>query len=304
MTGKAASYEGCVACGWTHGKQSRCCYSSHVKLFYAAHDRGVWAIGTDLILKERPDEGSKNEAKTLELLTSHPNIPAPELVRDWVDRNSRYFVLQKRMDGDTLEEAWPTLSHEQKVVIADEVADIRKHLQSITSSSIQGVDRSACSPALLFFDSEPRGPFHSDSELWDAISLTLHNPPQRSFPHKAMDNLKKRFPKCAPYVLTHCDLNIENIIVKDGRLVGILDWEHAAYYPIWYEYISATWGFGKEDVEWRRLLRQGLDTHEDAKSFWWICFICEIIQTWMKEVKKSWNDCLRSNDEYRFRYGF
>lgn len=57
-------------------------------------------------------------------------------------------------------------------------------------------------------------------------------------------------------------------MVKDGQLVGILDWEYAAYYPIWYEYVSATWGFTEADAEWRRLLRQRLDTHEDAKSFW------------------------------------
>lgn len=57
-------------------------------------------------------------------------------------------------------------------------------------------------------------------------------------------------------------------MVKDGQLVGILDWEYAAYYPIWYEYVSATWGFTEADAEWRRLLRQRLDTYEDAKSFW------------------------------------
>jgi aminoglycoside phosphotransferase (APT) family kinase protein len=267
MAGKALD-EGCVACGWTHNKQSRCCYSSHVKLIYGAHDRGVWSIGTDLILKERPDDGPKDEAKTLKLLASYTNIPAPELVCDWVDRNRRYFVLQKRMDGETLEDVWPILSHNQRVAIADQVAGICKHLHSITSSRIQSVDQTACSPALLFFDFEPRGPFHSDLELWDAISLTLHNPPERSFPQQALDNLKKRFPKCAPYVLTHCDLNIGNIMVKDGQLVGILDWEYAAYYPIWYEYVSATWGFTEADAEWRRLLRQRLDTHEDAKNFW------------------------------------
>lgn len=44
-------------------------------------------------------------------------------------------------------------------------------------------------------------------------------------------------------------------MVKDGELVGILNWEYAAYYPIWYEYVSASWGFTEMDVEWKRLLR-------------------------------------------------
>jgi hypothetical protein len=54
-------------------------------------------------------------------------------------------------------------------------------------------------PGLLFLDMEPRGPFHSDLELWNALSLTLHDPPRKIFPQQALENLKKRLPKCEPY---------------------------------------------------------------------------------------------------------
>ena len=57
-------------------------------------------------------------------------------------------------------------------------------------------------------------------------------------------------------------------MVKDGELTGILDWEYAAYFPIWYEYVSASWVFTEMDAEWKRLLQQHLDVHEDAKDFW------------------------------------
>ena len=120
--------------------------------------------------------------------------------------------------------------------------------------------------------SEPHGPFHSDRELWDALSRTLHDPPRRTFPQRALENLQKRMPKCEPYVLTHCDLNLGNIIIKDGRLAGMLDWEFAAYYPVWYEYVSASWGWTEEDAEWKRLLQERLNVHddgyEDEKGFW------------------------------------
>jgi aminoglycoside phosphotransferase (APT) family kinase protein len=87
-----------------------------------------------------------------------------------------------------------------------------------------------------------------------------------------LEYLKKRLPKCAPYVLTHCDLNLGNVIVKDGQFVGLLDWELAAYYPIWYEYVSASWGWTEEDAEWKKLLLERFDAHGDghgdAKDFW------------------------------------
>ncbi|KAE8404639.1 phosphotransferase enzyme family-domain-containing protein [Aspergillus pseudonomiae] len=213
--------KGCVACGWTLEQQEQCCYSSHVKLFYGASRRGVWSIGSDIILKERPDEGPKK---------------------------------RKRIKGKTLEQAWPTLSESQKTAIADQVVQVRKKLRSLTSESIQTVDHGPCEPALLFPDRAPHGRFHSDLELWNAITIMLRHPP------------------CEPYVLTHCDLNLGNLIVRDGALVGILDWEFAAYYPVWYEYVSASWGWTEDDAEWKRLLQQRMeahgDGHRDAKDFW------------------------------------
>lgn len=201
----------------------------------------MWSIGSDVSLKERPDEGPKLEVQTLNHLAAYANIPAPKVLRDWVDGDGRYFVLQERMQGQTLEQAWPSLSEPQRTAIADQVVEVRKRLRSLMSTSIQSVDQRPCYPALLFSDREPHGPFHSDLELWDALSLTLHGPPKRSFPQRALENLKKCLPPCEPYVLTHCDLNLGNIMVKDGALVGILDWEFAAYYRIWYEYVSASW---------------------------------------------------------------
>ncbi|KAE8345925.1 hypothetical protein BDV24DRAFT_148025 [Aspergillus arachidicola] len=221
--------DGCIACGWTSKQQRQCCYSSHVKLIYGAHNRGVWSIGSDLILKERPDEGPKLEVKALSQLLANKDIPVPKVLRDWVDDNHRYFILEERVDGQTLEETWPSLSTSQKALITDQVAEVRNQLKNITSPSIQS-------------------------------------------------NLKMRFPSCEPYVLTHCDLNVGSIMVKDGKLVGSLDWEYAAYYPIWYEYVSASSGLTEMDAEWKTHLRERLDAYGDAygdaKEFW--TYLCHL----------------------------
>jgi len=214
-----------------------------------------------------PNEGpkAKIEVKTLNYLVS-TDIPIPKVIRDWVDRDGRYFVLNERIHGQTLEEAWPLLSDTQKIAIADQVVQVRKQLRSITSTSIQCIDQSPCYPGLLFFDLEPHGPFHSDKELWDALSVNLGH-----LPSQVLENLEKRMPNCEPYVLTHCDLDLDNIMVRDGKVVGILDWEYAAYFPIWYEYVSASFGFTVMDVEWKKLLQERLGVHneayKDAKAF-------------------------------------
>jgi hypothetical protein len=78
----------------------------------------------------------------------------------------------------------------RKTAIAAQVVEVCQRLQSLTSEAIQSVDRSPCYPRLLFSDREPHGPFHSDLELWDAISLTLHNTATKHFPQQALENLR------------------------------------------------------------------------------------------------------------------
>src|SRR5204863_8894243 len=79
-----------------------------------------------------------------------------------------------------------------------------------------------------------------------ALDDTLNKLPER-----ARVRFRDRLPASAPYTLTHGDLASCNIIVKDGQLAGILDWETAGYFPVWWEYAAAGIGLGTEDGEWR-----------------------------------------------------
>ncbi|GAB1208491.1 hypothetical protein APSETT445_007242 [Aspergillus pseudonomiae] len=237
------------------------------KLDAEQREHPIYKCHVVIILKYRPDEGpkAKIEAKTLDFLAksttgTNIEIPAPRHIRDWVDRDGRYFALTERIQGQTLEQAWPTLSESQRISIADQVVQVRKQLRSnFTSTTMQSVDQGPCYPGLLFLDMEPYGPFHSDLDLWDALTMAYNNLPKDVF-----ENLKRRFPNSEPVVLTHCDLNLGDIMVRNGQLVGILDWEYAAYLPVWYEYISASFAFTEMDVEWKKVLRERLGVHDDA----------------------------------------
>lgn len=39
-------------------------------------------------------------------------------------------------------------------------------------------------------------------------------------------------------LFTHGDLSPTNIIVKEGRIVGIVDWEYAGWYPEYWEFVQ------------------------------------------------------------------
>jgi hypothetical protein len=40
-------------------------------------------------------------------------------------------------------------------------------------------------------------------------------------------------------VLTHSDFTPRNVLVDQGKVVAILDWEMAGYYPGYWEYVKA-----------------------------------------------------------------
>jgi thiamine kinase-like enzyme len=50
--------------------------------------------------------------------------------------------------------------------------------------------------------------------------------------------LRSRFDDNSRLVFTHADLADRNILVQDGRITGILDWEWAGFYPEHWEFVT------------------------------------------------------------------
>lgn len=147
-------------------------------------------------MKDRPNGPPKTKVKPIEYLAHNTEIPVPTVLREWVDNKNRYMVLMERVKGQTLEDAWPTLSQTEKETIADQVAEALKQLQSCESASMQDVDQGPIYSGWLFGDpKKPIGPFSSESELWDGLRHWVHQPSTKVFPERALENFKKRSPK-------------------------------------------------------------------------------------------------------------
>jgi hypothetical protein len=50
-----------------------------------------------------------------------------------------------------------------------------------------------------------------------------------------LQELKAKFPKGYANVMTHGDLHLGNIIVNNGEIEAVIDWEVAGFYPSWVE---------------------------------------------------------------------
>lgn len=107
----------------------------------------------------------------------------------------------------------------------------------------------------------------------------------KSFHQLFQHNSEPAYPVCTPYTFTHGDLNCQNIIVKDGELAGILDWESAGYFPVWWEYAATSIGLSAEDAELKALLRSG----EASIDY-------PVTLTWMKVANSYSRVCLKKSE--------
>ncbi|GLA56999.1 hypothetical protein AtubIFM56815_006019 [Aspergillus tubingensis] len=110
----------------------------------------------------------------------------------------------------------------------------------------------------------PCGSFASDEELWKEMEGALYE----SVPEAVRRLLRRRMPPATPYTFTHGDLSYGNIMVKDGSVTGIIDWETAAYMPVWCESLCVSFSGCEEDEEWRMLLRNYMLDYDAAYNFW------------------------------------
>lgn len=231
-------------------------------VYQAGTSSAVWAIGSNVICKVKTwCDGMELESETLAFLTAKfPHIPIPEVVHSWLDRKlNRTFLLLKRINARALDDAWPSLSSEQKHHIATTVAQYLRDLATLQSSSFQSAtERGILEPFLNVYaeDSYPSW----KPRLLGPFSLPIF---------KRYLQRISRLP--APlagdtFHFYHADLGPTNILVsEDGQVKAVLDWESAGFYPrFWISlkpYISA--GFylaptATDRYEWVDILEEKL----------------------------------------------
>ena len=199
--------------------------SESQRIHHAGTSAAVWKIGGMIFKVKGWREGMELESDTIRYVNlMAPSITTPEVVFTWVDVDwNRSFLVLNTMKGRTLDEAWQSLSADQRTHAADAIAQHCKTLASLTSDKLVTASGAGVLEEFLTAnpaDSEPSwrrqflGPF-SSSQLRTYLS---GNP--------IFDGHIDRF------YYHHADLGPGNIFVsEDGIVSGIIDWESAAFFP-------------------------------------------------------------------------
>ncbi|GAD97034.1 hypothetical protein NFIA_049990 [Paecilomyces variotii No. 5] len=181
--------------------------------------------GRDWALKNKPkDFLNKSEADMMQYASSM-GVKAPQ-VRGCVDNpHDDDFV-----PGDTLLDAWPRMDNSQRSSIKAQLKEQLDLMRKCQMSYIGRVEKQAFRN--VFDPMRIKGA--AERWKWKA-SLTLCG---------------GGYPK--GFVLTHGDLFPQNIIVHNGKLMGIVDWEHSGFFPEYFEYAVAVSQHWYEGEEWWR----------------------------------------------------
>ncbi|CAJ2510209.1 Uu.00g061090.m01.CDS01 [Anthostomella pinea] len=208
-------------------------------------------------------------------------VPTPELF-GWCQDDGETFIYMELVDGDTLEDAWPSLTQDEQDIICEQLRTcveawrgLRQEAEPYYVGHIggQGVGD------IIFRDEGDAhaGPFENITQFHDFFARYASGPqPDPDFnPQRDLDELAG-LTDDRPIVFTHGDLDKSNIIIaprEEGcppRVAAIIDWHQSGWYPDGWEWVKAQamcepfWEGGR-DTAWLSKLTGLFDT--SGRSF-------------------------------------
>lgn len=167
----------------------------------------------------------RSEKCALDFILRNTKVPVPRAISHYTSEDFEQLELQ-RIDGQTLEESWGVLSVEVRRKIAKEAVAYLKELHKLQSSVVARVQTHLGA----VIDRVPmEAPLDKESFITTWIKRYTDHPRVLTF-------VKDKIADCDQTIgLTHLDLDPSNIIVKDGSIYALIDWESCSYVSgYWY----------------------------------------------------------------------
>lgn len=202
----------------------------------------VWQYNATTVIKRvSPPSAAAAEAASMQLARERTSAPVPRILKTIIpeEENEYGVIFMEFVDGQSLQEAWPSLSSEDKQTITGQLKDYLHQIRQVQGDFIGSVDQSVCNDQLFSNREHQYGPYQDEDAFRAGIAQSLRACDANSFTQIAI-NMVNAMPQSKRIVLTHGDLVPRNILVREGgHVVAIIDWEMSGFYPEYWEYAKA-----------------------------------------------------------------
>ena len=171
----------------------------------------------------------------------HLGVRVPEVLRTvFAAPHDLYFIIMERVNGITLEEAWPDLSWTTTVRLALQLRRFVSSMRSQTSPTAGALVTGECTSS--FLQDCYRLPVRSTpSDMWSFIEFWagfISSPKAigACLSGERISTKKGVPPMPSTFVLTHHGLLARNMFVDRYNQLWIVGWEQAGWYPKFFEY--------------------------------------------------------------------
>ncbi|KAM0806485.1 putative Aminoglycoside phosphotransferase domain-containing protein [Seiridium cardinale] len=174
------------------------------------------------------------------LVRERTSIPVPRVLKSFKQPEPEISVIfMEYVDDDPLDQAWDTFNQDQKQHIIGQLRCYLDELRQIKGEFIGSVDGSVCCDQIFANRAHDYGPYESEEMFRSGIIESLRACDANPAWTEVVAGFIGAMPKHDQVVLTRGDLVPGNILVKDGLVFGIVDWEMAGFFPLYWEYTKA-----------------------------------------------------------------
>lgn len=215
-----------------------------------------WFAIKQMTLAVAPDE-----AEALRYVRQHTTIPVPRVYAS-VNGYGYNFILMEKIEGRCLSAVWKQLTERQRDDILIQLQGYIAQLRSLPSPYGNRICSADGGPVwdLRITCSQRVGPFEDEASfndtLIDRAGLFINSSTLSAMRLRMRDDHRIFF--------THADLAPRNIMVKDGKISGLVDWGNSGWYPEYWELVKVMW-CPCLDEEWDRRV-QALFSEVDMKD--------------------------------------
>lgn len=183
---------------------------------------------------------TRNELEAMEFVRSRTNLPIPRIFRVYEFGERHHLVMEMASSGARdVEIDYCQMTPEQVEKFGSELGGYIQQLRGLeppTNGIIGSVSLGKNHDSRL--DGSAWGPFHGIADFHTYLRLGhplrhWEDEPDVMLVHSNPDKYSIKF--------THADLRPNNILVKNGHITAIIDWEFAGWYPEYWEYTKMHW---------------------------------------------------------------